>query len=281
MRRPALPLILLCILPVFVAASAPDPEEDAPIRILLTHGGHWFQEAEFFAMFDALEGVEYTRASLPEMADLLRPGLQQEYDVIVMYDMVAEFTPQQQQAFVALLMEGIGLVSLHHNIGAHRDWEEFAQIIGGRFFFSEGVIHGETHAPSSYSQGERVQVTVADPDHPITRGVSDFEISDETFAGCYIAPDSHILLKTDHPRSDPHLAWTRSYGQSRVFYLMLGHDNQAWQHPAYPRLLDQGIRWAAGREPGTQRRGAGRTGFSAYRREGSAPPPDSRMSRGE
>jgi len=247
MRQHLPSLILLCILPVFVAASAPDPEDDAPIRILLTHGGHWFQEAEFFAMFDALEGVEYTRAPLPEMADLLRPGLQKEYDVIVMYDMVAELATQQQRALVALLNEGIGVVSLHHNIGAHRDWEEFPRIIGGRFFFREGVIDGQTYPPSSYSQGERVQVTVADPDHPITRGVDDFEILDETFADCYIAPDSHVLLKTDHLRSDPFLAWTRSYGQSRVFYLMLGHDSQAWQHPAYPRLLHQGIRWAAGR----------------------------------
>ena len=247
MRHTVCTLLLLCCLPVFASSSVLDTGEDAPIRILLTHGGHWFQEAEFFAMFDALEGVEYTRAPLPEMADLLRPGLQQEYDVIVMYDMVAEFTPQQQQAFVALLNEGIGLVSLHHNVGAHRNWEEFAHIIGARFFFSDGVIDGRTYPPSTYSQGERVRVTVADPDHPITRGLEDFEILDETFAGCYIAPDSHVLLKTDHPRSDPHLAWTRSYGQSRVFYLMPGHDSQAWQHPAYPRLLHQGIRWAAGR----------------------------------
>jgi hypothetical protein len=81
-------------------------QQARPLRVLLTFGGHGFQEEPFFAMFDALDNVEYTKAPLPEKADLLKPGLEKQYDVIVMYDMVAGFTPEQQQAFVALLNEG-------------------------------------------------------------------------------------------------------------------------------------------------------------------------------
>ena len=56
-----------------------------------------------------------------------------------------------------------------------------------------------------------------------------------------------VLLKTDHPKNDPELAWTTSYGNSRVFYFMLGHDALAYRNPNYSKIVSQGIHWAAGR----------------------------------
>jgi hypothetical protein len=56
-----------------------------------------------------------------------------------------------------------------------------------------------------------------------------------------------LLLKTDHPKNDPELAWVKDYGKSRVFYLMLGHDAKAWENPMFTEILARGIRWAAGR----------------------------------
>jgi hypothetical protein len=54
-------------------------QQARPLRVLLTFGGHGFQEGPFFAMFDALDNVEYTKAPLPEKADLLKPGLEKQY----------------------------------------------------------------------------------------------------------------------------------------------------------------------------------------------------------
>ncbi len=220
-------------------------EQPDGIRILLTYGGHGFEQEPFFALFDALPGVTYTRAEMPKDAGLLKPGLQDDFDVIVMYDMVPGITPEQQKAFAALLKEGIGLVSLHHNLGAHRDWDEFTEIIGGKFIFKDSVLEGKPYTNSTWSHGEQLKVTVADSDHPITKGLKDFEIHDESYGGYYTASDVHVLLTTDHPKNDPELAWTTSYGASRVFFLMLGHDHHAWQNPAYGKILNQGIRWAA------------------------------------
>jgi len=218
-----------------------------PIRILLTFGGHGFEQQPFFAMFDALPGVKYTKAEMPKDAGLLKPGLQKDYDAIVMYDMAAGFAPEQQQAFVELLKQGIGLVSLHHNLGAHRNWDEFTKIIGGKYVFADAVLEGKAYKPSTWSHDELLKVKIADRAHPITQGVLDFEIHDETYGGFYTASDAHVLLTTDHPQNSPDIAWTKSYGKSRVFYLMLGHDSKAWANPNYPKLLAQGIRWAAGK----------------------------------
>ena len=230
------------------AAVAPESAAEAgeKVRVLLTYGGHGFQREPFFAMFDALPGVVYTKAELPKDAGLLRPELREKCDVIVMYDMVPRISPEQQKAFVALLEKGIGVVSLHHNLGAHRDWNEFPKIIGGKFIFQKTTIGGQLYERSTWSHGETLKVMVVDREHPITKGIQDFEIHDETYGGYYTAPDVHVLLKTNHPKNNPELAWTKTYGKSRVFYLMLGHDRQAWENPNYTKILGRAIRWAAG-----------------------------------
>jgi type 1 glutamine amidotransferase len=56
-----------------------------------------------------------------------------------------------------------------------------------------------------------------------------------------------VLLKTDHPKNDSNVAWVTKYGKSRVFYLMLGHNHEAWQNPNYPEIVARAIRWTAGK----------------------------------
>jgi len=133
-------ILLVCSLVASInlvrAAETPAPGK---IRVLVTYGGHGFEQKPFWAMFDALPNVVYIKAELPKRIDLLMPGFEKQYDVLVMYDMAPRFTAEQQKAFVELLKTGIGLVSLHHNLGAHNDWEEFANIIGGAFDAADGV----------------------------------------------------------------------------------------------------------------------------------------------
>jgi type 1 glutamine amidotransferase len=240
-------LLSLVILAACATAAVAGEPAAKKIRVLLTYGGHDFEQKPFFAMFDALPEVTYAKAELPKDAGLLKPGLEKDYDVLVMYDMVPAITPEQQQAFVALLQKGIGVVSLHHNMGAHRDWDEFRKIIGGKFFVKEGEVDGKKYSQSGWAHGGDLRITVADKQHPVTKGVEDFQIKDETYNKYYVAPNVKVLLKTDNPQNDPNVAWVTKYGQSRVFYFMLGHDHLAWENPAYPKLLAQGIRWAAGK----------------------------------
>ena len=57
------------------------------IRVLLTYGGHGFEQQPFFALFESIPDLEVTRAELPKQAELLKPGLEKQFDVIVRYDM--------------------------------------------------------------------------------------------------------------------------------------------------------------------------------------------------
>lgn len=215
------------------------------IRVLVTYGGHGFDEKEFWAMFDAIADITWAKAELPKQADILKPGLEKQYDVLVMYDMCQKLTPEQQQAFVDLLKRGIGVVSLHHNLGAYFEWEEFQKIIGGRFCLRDIVIDGKPYKQSAAIHGQNLRVLVADKTHPITQGVNDFDIHDEVYGPFYTAKGIHVLLRTEHPQNNPIIAWTHCYHESPVFYLMLGHDRYAYQNPNFHKLLAQGIRWAA------------------------------------
>jgi hypothetical protein len=241
-----LPIVLICLFAVAVLPVS-GAEGAGKVRVLLTYGGHGFEEKPFFAMFDNLPDVTYTKAQMPKDAGLLAPSLRQKCDVLVMYDMSPPITADQKKAFVALLNEGIGVVSLHHNLGAHRDWDEFTKIIGGKFVFGKTTLEGKQYSPSTWSHDEQLKITVADKNHPITKGLSDFEIHDETYGGYYTASGVHVLLTTNHPKNGPTVAWTTTYGKCRVFHTMLGHDHLAWQNPNYPKLLHNAILWVAGR----------------------------------
>jgi uncharacterized protein len=244
-RQVTLTVLLLGLFATAARTTLAAEPAAGKVRVLLTYGGHGFEEQPFFAMFNALPGVVYTKAPMPQAADLLKPGLKKDYDVVVMYDMTPRFTPEQQKNFVALLNAGIGLVSLHHNIGAHQEWEEFRKIIGGIHIPRVFVVDGKKYGPSGATDDQDMQITVVDKHHPITKGISDFAIHDETYHKYYTSPDAKILLSTNHPKNEPPIAWAKQYGKSRVCYLMLGHGPSAWTNPNYPRILDNAIHWVA------------------------------------
>lgn len=89
-------------------------------------------------------------------------------------------------------------------------------------------------------------MTVVNRRHPITAGINNFTIHDETYCNYYTAPDVTLLLTTDNPRNEPPVAWAKQYGKSRVFYIMFGHGPSAWENPTYRRILANAVRWAAG-----------------------------------
>ncbi len=240
--------ILMATLFILLLASqncAQESVNNKEIQILLTIGGHDLQEKPFFEMFDNLPGIKYHCIQLPDSAELLKPGLEKKFDVIVMYDMVKGIDQGQQESFIELLKKGIGVVSLHHNLGAHRDWDEYACIIGGKYVFEPTVLNNKKHEKSNYAHDQDFLVKIADKNHPITKGISDFKIHDEIYINYYTSPDAHVVLKTDFSKSDPEIGWVTKYEKSPVFYLLLGHDSKAWSNPNYPKLLLNAIRWAA------------------------------------
>jgi len=214
------------------------------IRVLIVTGGHGFEQQPFFAMFDAMKTIEYKHVPYPKAADLFGPELTEKYDAIVFYDMWNRpLTAEQKERFVKMLQRGIGIVALHHTLGAHQDWPVWRKLIGGKFY----IKPGPGKSKSGWRHGQDIRVHIEDPEHPITKGVKDFVIHDETYNKYDTDESVHVLLTTNHPLSDRELAWVKSYGKCRVFYIQLGHGREAYGNSVYRAIVERAIRWSAGR----------------------------------
>jgi type 1 glutamine amidotransferase len=137
-------------------------------------------------------------------------------------------TPSQEDGLLGFVAGGKGLVGIHGT-----GWW-----IGGRAVDLLGG-HSNWHPP-----GLKFTVQIDDPAHPATRGIDNFEVDDEIYISAY-DPAIHILASAEwHGRAHP-MAWTKSYGQGRVFYTTLGHGPQTFARPSMQRLIVQGTVWAA------------------------------------
>ncbi len=225
-------------------APASSPAKGEPIRVLIVTGGHPFEHDPFFAMFKGLADISYREVVQPEAQKWFDPKKAGQYDVMVWFDMWWGDVPDStKENLLSLLKKGKPLVVLHHALNTYKDWPEADQIIGGEYYFNQRDGHPE----SNYTIGARFKVEIVDPMHPITFGMKDFEVVDETYGLVEVSPDVKPLLKTDHPTSSKLIGWTHAYGRSPVVFIQPGHGPEIYRHPSYRELVIRSIRWAAGR----------------------------------
>ncbi len=220
---------------------------EGSVRVLVVTGGHGFETNEFFAMFKEMPGIAFEAVQHPDAQAKFSAEAARNYDVIVLYDMWQKIDAAGQRDFLARVKEGKGLVALHHAIANYQEWPDYARLIGARYYLKPEVVDGVQKAQSIYKHDVDLKVRVADPDHPVTRGVKDFAINDETYKLFDVDPKAHVLLTTDEPTSEPKIGWAREDGPSRVVYIQLGHGARAYQSPEYRQILRQAILWTAKR----------------------------------
>lgn len=232
---------------MILAAPAAAPAADAKVRIALVTGGHAYDEKPFMAVFEAMKDVAFTHVDLKDESELFEDTTNFPYDVIVLYNMSQKISEKRQKNFLALLEKGVGVVAMHHCLAAYQGWPEYEKIIGGKFYLKAEESAGVKHAPSTYKHDVDLKVHIEDAAHPITKGVSDFTIKDETYKGYSVDPKAHVILTTDEPTAEKAIGWTGSYGKARTCYLLLGHDKVSYANPSFQTLVRQAILWAAGK----------------------------------
>lgn len=236
-------LAMLSLVGALTATAA--PAASSPLRVLLVTGGHDFQTNQFLELFRADPGVRLTHVAHPEAQDWFKPERAREYDVLVSYDMWQDITEEAKANLLTLVRSGKGFLAMHHCLASYQAWDDYARLIGGKYHLREWTQGGQPQPGSTYRHDVEFKVRVAAADHPVTRGVRDFNIHDETYGGFEVKPDVTPLLQTDEPSSGPVIAWARTEGRGRVVYLQLGHDRLAYENPAFRQIVHQAIRWVA------------------------------------
>ena len=219
----------------------PLPEK---IKVVVLTGGHGFEREPFFKLFQGYDDIEYVEFQLKDHSEIFEDISEWDYDVIVLYNMTQNISPKRQKNFVKLLKkQGVGLVALHHMLGAFQTWPKYRKITGGKYYLKPT----EERRGSTFKHDIDMNVHIEDTSHPITRGMSDFQIHDEGYKYCSFEKNNHVLFTTNHPDCDETIGWVRNFGEAKVCGIMLGHDSAAYKNPNYRRLVAQAIRWTAGR----------------------------------
>ena len=238
---------LLSSLLIFLVASSvlySITPPDKSIRILVVTGGHDYKVEQFNEMLVSLgENITFQIAALPAAYDMFLPENRSKYDVLVFYHMWQKITAGQAKNFSDCIKQGKPVVALHHSICAYDDWPEYFNIIGGKYFHKPTTVNGREYPLSSYIHDLHFKVKISDPKHPVTKGLADFEIFDETYKGYYVEEGITPLLTTDEPSSTPVIGWTKKYGKARIVTLQSGHDVPTFKNPNFRKLLKQAIEW--------------------------------------
>jgi uncharacterized protein len=199
-------------------------------EVTITEDATVLARAADMAGYDALV-FNTRREALPDMADLT-------------------LSPTEQDGLKNFIRSGKGFVCLHISTCLPKAWPEFHEITGG------GWITGTSFHPP---YGE-FTVHVSAPGHSGVRGVSDFTTPDELYMGLAFTEGNEVFITADaaegtHPwgpeRRPKHmpggtfpLGWTLTYGEGKVFVLLLGHDGRSFQTPAFQQMVLNGVDWA-------------------------------------
>jgi type 1 glutamine amidotransferase len=231
-----------------------------PISVLLLTGANnhdWKRSSPFLKK--VLEGSGKFSVTLSEQpsAILEDEARLKTFPLLLLDYNGPAWSPAAQANFLRAVETGTGVVAVHAANNSFPEWAEYEKMIGLTWRQVSG--HGKFH---------EFTVKITDHDHPATRGVADFRITDELYHRLVRTPgvDLRVLAtafsdpKTGGTGLDEPMLTVTQYGKGRVFYHALGHiwpgDPKAnpgcsliaLENAGFQTTLLRACEWAAGTE---------------------------------
>jgi type 1 glutamine amidotransferase len=233
--------IVIAATPISHAAEGESPK----LRVLLVTGDdvepahNWREVSQ--AIRDTLISSGRFNVSVCEDAGILESRQSLGRTDVVFLHLYNAKTPTLSDAARENLLDfvkgGKGLVISHLSSASFKEWPEFRKLCG-RYW----VMGRSGHGPRGVFHAK-----IADPKHPVTQGLTDFEADDELYAKLLGDSPIHVLVQADSDwsKATEPLAFTVSYGEGRVFHETFGHDARAIRNPSVQKLISRGCEWAA------------------------------------
>ncbi len=214
-------------------------------KALIVHGGwdghHPREVAQIFHRVLQEEGFDTVLSDSLDAFKDESVGL----SLIVPHWTMGTLTPEQAKGVFNAVRSGVGIAGIHGGMcDAFRMNCEWQFMTGGQWVAHPG------------NDGVRYTVNIRDRHHPITEGVSDFEVASEQYY-MHVDPAVKVLATCRFPTAGadgPHLGndpvdmpvvWTKLYGKGRVFYSSIGHAPSVVEAETHLTLLRRGFDWAA------------------------------------
>lgn len=153
------------------------------------------------------------------------------------------------------LENGTGMAGWHGGIAdSYRNTSDYLHLIGGQFACHPGKHPDELtgEQPDNYVP-YTVNMLPAAADHPITRGIGDFDLVTEQY---WVLTDDYIdVLATTtqkvrewdpwHREVTSPAIWTRQWGRGRIFVATPGHNIEILQDSNVRTIIERGLLWAS------------------------------------
>ncbi len=239
--------ILLCLFLAFGGAFT--QAADGPLRVFLragvkTHGPGQHDHPRFLGEYSKLLGERGVKVE--GGMDFPTESQLESTDVLVIFAADGmKIVGEQRTRFEAFLRRGGGLVVIHDGVvsGDQNDWAKKVQ--GGSWVWD--------NRRTKWFEGE-VGMYFINPNHPISKGVSNFDWKDEIYYDLDMAPDVTVLATSFHSVFiiAPQMwvyekTWEGGSAPYRAFVSLPGHEHKSFQTPHYRALLLRGIAWAGKR----------------------------------
>jgi type 1 glutamine amidotransferase len=174
-------------------------------------------------------------------------------DLVMQCMTMSTIAPDELAGLTAAVSNGTGLAGWHGGIAdSYRASSDYLHLVGGQFACHPAKPADERSGQQSdYFIPYRVEVQQGD--HPVTRGIDDFELVTEQY---WVLTDAYndVLATTTlaardgdpwhRPVTSPAI-WTREWGKGRVFVCTPGHDLDVLAVPQVTTVIERGLVWAA------------------------------------
>lgn len=182
--------------------------------------------------------ISDTLDSLADLESLL------QLDLIVACWTMGEIKREYTQNIAKAVGEGVGLAGCHGGMcDSFRQDTEWQFITGGQWVSHPG------------GDGIEYTVNIRKGSSPIVEGLEDFKVVSEHYY-LHVDPAIEVLASTRFPivnyyhvsnkPVDMPVAWTKFWGNGRVFYTSLGHHDDVFdKSPAAQEMMRRGMLWAA------------------------------------
>ncbi len=232
MPTAALVLVVVAVLAGLVASMQP---AGGKTDILFVCGGGHDWKNHFRILTEVLDKTGDFNVTASEDLNELKAENIRKYDVVLFYGSGLNFSdPNQEKGLCDFVRGGGGYAGVHSATDSFKKSDAYWELVGGRF---AGHGHG------------KFKVYIHDTDHPITAGLEDFEITDETYSHRYHKNVCmRSLVRMNQGKDRQSMGWVQDYGKGRMFYTSLGHGREAWTNPHFQRLVVRGIYWSVRRK---------------------------------
>jgi putative membrane-bound dehydrogenase-like protein len=209
-----------------------DPEAPRRVEILFLGHNSEHHNSEKFAPMLAMplfqKGINLTYTA--DLNDLNAANLR-KYDGLMIYANHDGIPAEQEKALKDYVEGGKALIPIHSASFCFRNSDWYVEAVGAQF---------KSHKADSFS------TEIVKAEHPVMKGLSEFETWDETYVHSKINPDMEVLMERVEGDHREPWTWVRKQGEGRVFYTAYGHDERTWKNPGFHELVANGVLWAVG-----------------------------------